>query len=89
MPVEAGDVRQSTLADVWQTSGFFGELRDLDTLRGKCGVCGYGKVCGGCRARAYGSTGDYLAEEPFCAYEPGGRAGPVAGKSDYHGGVEN
>jgi MoaA/NifB/PqqE/SkfB family radical SAM enzyme len=24
----------------------------------------------GCRARAYAATGDYLAEEPFCVYEP-------------------
>ena len=83
MPVEAGDIRQNALADIWQTSAFFGELRDLETLKGKCGVCGYGKVCGGCRARAYGSTGDYLAEEPFCAYQPGGRSGLVATKSDY------
>ena len=88
MPVEAGDIRENALADIWQTSAFFGELRDLDTLKGKCGVCGYGKVCGGCRARAYGSTGDYLAEEPFCAYQPGGQSGIVVGVSDYQGGVE-
>ena len=60
-----------TLADIWQTSEFFADLRDLDELKGKCGRCGYAKVCGGCRARAYGSTGDYLAEEPFCAYRAG------------------
>jgi radical SAM protein with 4Fe4S-binding SPASM domain len=89
MPVEAGDMRQSSLADIWQTSAFFGELRDLDTLKGKCCACGYGTVCGGCRARAYGSTGDYLAEEPFCAYQPGGRSALVASKSDYQGGVES
>ena len=27
--------------------------------------------CGGCRARAYAMTGDYLAGEPFCNYRPG------------------
>jgi len=27
-------------------------------------------VCGGCRARALSVTGDYLAEEPYCIYEP-------------------
>ena len=75
MPVEAGDIRQSSLEDVWLSSEFFAELRELDALKGKCGQCGYSRVCGGCRARAYGSTGDYLAEEPFCAYEPGGSAG--------------
>jgi radical SAM protein with 4Fe4S-binding SPASM domain len=72
MPIEAGDLRQASLAEVWQTSQFFAELRDLGRLKGKCGDCGYARVCGGCRARAYGSSGDHLAEEPFCAYQPGG-----------------
>jgi radical SAM protein with 4Fe4S-binding SPASM domain len=72
MPIEAGDLRQTNLAAIWQTSEFFAELRDLGQLKGKCGRCGYAKVCGGCRARAYGSSGDHLAEEPFCAYQPGG-----------------
>jgi radical SAM protein with 4Fe4S-binding SPASM domain len=72
MPIEAGDLRRNSLADIWQTSEFFAELRDLDRLGGKCGRCGYARVCGGCRARAFGSTGDHLAEEPFCAYQPGG-----------------
>ena len=74
MPIEAGDLRRTSLAETWQTSDFFAHLRDIGALKGKCGRCGYNKVCGGCRARAYGSTGDYLAEEPFCAYEPGGRS---------------
>ena len=89
MPVEAGDVRQAPLADIWQTSDFFAELRELGTLKGKCGRCGYGNVCGGCRARAYGSTGDYLAEEPFCAYQPGGRSDLLAVESENRGGAEN
>ena len=29
-------------------------------------------ICGGCRARAYAATGSYLAEEPFCSYQPDG-----------------
>jgi heme b synthase len=74
MPIEAGDLRQAGLAEIWQKSEFFAQLRDFSELKGKCGRCGFGKVCGGCRARAYGTTGDYLAEEPFCAYQPGGRS---------------
>jgi AdoMet-dependent heme synthase len=89
MPVEAGDMRQAPLADIWQTSDFFAELRDLDTLKGKCGRCGYGRVCGGCRARAYGNTGDYLAEEPFCAYQPGGHSDLLTADSKNQGGAEN
>ncbi len=87
MPIEAGDLRQTSFTEVWQESEFFAELRDLDQLKGKCGVCGYAKVCGGCRARAFGSTGDHLAEEPFCAYEPGGSAGRRAVTSEYKVGV--
>ncbi len=87
MPIEAGDLRQTSLAEIWQTSEFFAELRDLGELKGKCGRCGYARVCGGCRARAYGSTGDYLAEEPFCAYEPGGRSGLLPADSGDQGGV--
>jgi len=87
MPIVAGDLRQTSLAEIWQTSEFFAELRDLGELRGKCGRCGYAGVCGGCRARAYGSSGDYLAEEPFCAYEPGGRSGLLPADSGDQGGV--
>jgi radical SAM protein with 4Fe4S-binding SPASM domain len=44
-------------------------LRAFDKLHGKCHGCDYVSVCGGCRARAYGMTGDYLGEEPLCAYK--------------------
>jgi radical SAM protein with 4Fe4S-binding SPASM domain len=81
MPIEAGDLRRTTLAEIWQTSELFAELRDLARLKGKCGRCGYVRVCGGCRARAYGSSGDHLAEEPFCAYQPGGRSCQRGGRS--------
>ena len=46
------------------------ETRDPALLDGKCGACEFIHVCSGCRPRAYYATGDYLAEEPFCAYEP-------------------
>jgi radical SAM protein with 4Fe4S-binding SPASM domain len=88
MPIEAGDLRTSSLSDIWQTSEFFADLRDLGRLKGKCGRCGFGRVCGGCRARAYGSTGDYLAEEPFCAYQPGGHSEAVATDCKQQGGVQ-
>ncbi|HLA82295.1 MAG TPA: radical SAM protein [Thermoleophilia bacterium] len=88
MPIEAGDLRRNSLAEIWQTSGLFAELRDTGRLEGKCGRCGFSRVCGGCRARAYGSTGDYLAEEPFCAYLPGGRSDPLSAVSEYQGEVQ-
>jgi heme b synthase len=68
--VPCGDVTQRSFAEIWQTSDVFLSLRDVDRLKGKCGRCEYRKVCGGCRARAYEATGDILAEEPLCAYNP-------------------
>jgi len=69
-PVEAGNIRNEHFQTIWEESVLFAELRNPDLLGGKCGVCEFNKVCGGCRARAYGMTGDYLGEEPFCTYEP-------------------
>lgn len=70
LPVEAGNVRKDNFGAIWQDSPLFQDMRDPDKLEGKCGACQFKHVCGGCRARAYGMTGNYLAEEPFCAYDP-------------------
>jgi hypothetical protein len=45
-------------------------LRDTSKLEGKCGACEYKEICGGSRARAYAVTGDPLAQEPCCIYQP-------------------
>lgn len=71
LPAIAGDLRQQGFAEIWEKSAVFGALRDDDNLKGKCGCCEFRHVCMGCRARAYAATGDFLAEEPFCVYEPG------------------
>jgi AdoMet-dependent heme synthase len=68
----AGNVREQTFGEVWRDSPLFTHLRDLDALKGKCGACEYKKVCGGCRARAYEVTGDYMDAEPYCSYIPRG-----------------
>jgi heme b synthase len=69
---EAGDIRKEgyRFSKIWQESKLFLEVRDLDSYRGRCGICEYRRFCGGCRARAFAVTGDYLQEEPFCVYEP-------------------
>ncbi|HAK58947.1 MAG TPA: heme b synthase [Nitrospiraceae bacterium] len=67
---EAGDIKKNLFSTIWNTSQLFQEMRDLDHYHGKCGICEYRGVCGGCRARAYAISGDYLAAEPFCTYEP-------------------
>ncbi len=70
LPLKCGNIREETLAEVYRNNLAFRELRDPDLLKGKCGYCEFRLICAGSRARAYAMTGDYLAEEPFCAYEP-------------------
>lgn len=73
LPVKAGNVRTDDIVDVYRNSELFTTLRNRSLLGGKCGFCAYRSLCGGSRARAYAMTGDYLAEEPFCAHEPAAR----------------
>jgi AdoMet-dependent heme synthase len=70
LPTIAGDLRKQTFADIWNNADVFQTLRDDDKLTGKCGCCEFRHVCMGCRARAYAATGDFMASEPFCVYEP-------------------
>jgi len=73
LELDCGNVRELPFKQIWEESKIFLDLRDYDKLKGKCGICEYKKVCGGCRARAYSLTGDYLGEEPYCIYEPKAR----------------
>jgi heme b synthase len=70
LPVAAGDLRKQKFSDIWAQAPIFQDLRNTDLLEGKCGPCEFKQVCLGCRARAYGMTGNYLAEEPFCIHQP-------------------
>ena len=70
-PVEAGDLRRQSFAEVWDHSPIFTALR-AGELGGRCGRCEYRVVCGGCRARAHAEAGDLMAEDPSCAYQPAG-----------------
>ena len=70
LQLPAGNVRETPIAEIYRHSTLFRELRDPSLLKGRCGRCEYRRVCGGSRARAYTLTGDYLAEEPCCIYEP-------------------
>lgn len=69
MPLEAGDLRRSSFGEIWERSEVFVRLRE-GALGGRCGACEYRVVCGGCRARAYADSGNPLAEDPACGYEP-------------------
>jgi radical SAM protein with 4Fe4S-binding SPASM domain len=83
LPVKAGNLRETSFADIWANSEVLKALRDWKNLKGKCRVCKHQGICGGCRARAYGLTsfcggssnrlnsgGDFLAEDAGCTYQP-------------------
>ncbi len=70
--IPAGNVRETPFGDIWRDSKIFKNLR-TEKYSGGCGTCGYKKICGGCRARAYYYHNDYMAEEPWCLYQ--GRKG--------------
>jgi radical SAM protein with 4Fe4S-binding SPASM domain len=87
LPIKLGNVKEKAFKEIWFNSDVFKALRNPDTLKGKCGACEYKILCGGCRARAYGLSsdfidycgdlhepteqkGDYLAEDPWCVYQP-------------------
>jgi radical SAM protein with 4Fe4S-binding SPASM domain len=87
LPVKLGNIREKSFKEIWINSPVFKTLRDQKSLKGKCGACEYSSLCGGCRARAYGLSSDfidycgdlhepselkndYLAEDPWCVYQP-------------------
>ena len=70
LELPCGDLKRSSFGSIWENSEIFKQLRDFSAYKGKCGRCEYLKFCGGCRARAFEATGDYMAEEPLCRYQP-------------------
>ena len=68
--LKLGNVRKRSFSAIWRESPVLEDLRHPERLKDKCGACEYKAVCGGCRARALARTGDYLAEEPYCAHVP-------------------
>ena len=70
LPVSGGNVLGDSLTDVYRNSDLFLTLRDTSQRHGKCGICEYRNICGGSRSRAYALTGDFLAEDPRCIYQP-------------------
>lgn len=76
LDISAGNLVENgyDFAAIWDHSPFLNEIRNVSAYKGKCGRCAYVRVCGGCRARAYSMTGDYLGEDPVCWYDPQGKS---------------
>jgi radical SAM protein with 4Fe4S-binding SPASM domain len=72
LDISAGNLVENgfDFGKIWVESQFLKEIRNLSAYKGNCGICEYVGVCGGCRARAYATTGDYLAADPICNYQP-------------------
>ncbi len=70
LPLSAGNVKEQPFSEIWSRSPLFAQFRDVNLLEGKCGDCEFKKVCMGCRARAYYTSGNFLSEEPLCVYKP-------------------
>ena len=68
-----GNVKDKKASQAWdelQHSELHLKLRDKSNLKGRCGVCEYREICGGCRTRAEFYTGDLFESDPACNYVP-------------------
>jgi radical SAM protein with 4Fe4S-binding SPASM domain len=65
LPLRVGSIRQKNFIEIWESSPVLLALRKRE-LKGKCGECSYRQVCGGCRARAYAESGDFLGPDTLC-----------------------
>jgi len=74
LPLECGKFPEVSVVDTYQNHPTFKSLRNPDGFGGKCGSCEYRHICGGSRSRAYAMTGDPLAAEPDCVYQPAAAA---------------
>ncbi len=71
--IRLGNVQNKGLKQIWtelQSSELTVKLKDRSNLKGKCGVCEFREICGGCRTRAELYTGDIFGSDPACAYVP-------------------
>ena len=67
-PMQVGNIRENNFIEIWENAPELRALRER-TLKGKCGRCSFAGICGGCRARAYAQTGDFLGPDPSCRME--------------------
>lgn len=70
LEIDCGNIKTTPFPEIWRNSKQFKQFRTPAEYEGKCGVCEYHKVCGGCRARAFSMSGNYMAEEPLCTFVP-------------------
>jgi putative heme d1 biosynthesis radical SAM protein NirJ2 len=67
LPLKVGNVREEKFSSIWKDSEIFKKLRSLE-YSGFCGSCVNKASCGGCRARAYYESSDFMAEDKECVF---------------------
>ena len=75
LDISAGNLIENDFdfGKIWLESEFLREVRDPSNYKGNCRICEYAAICGGCRARAFAVSGDYLESDPVCNYQPRGK----------------
>ncbi len=69
LPFRLGNVREDDVVSVYREHPLLRRIRAAE-FGGRCGRCAYRQLCGGSRARAFAFSGDALAEDPACGFEP-------------------
>ena len=69
LPLPLGDVRSRSLCGTYRNDPLLRAIRSAQ-FNGRCGACDFRDTCGGSRARAFATSGDPLAEDPGCAFDP-------------------
>jgi radical SAM protein with 4Fe4S-binding SPASM domain len=73
MPLTVGNIKEKSLTSIWEDSSILKQLRQ-ETYKGRCGLCEFAEICGGCRARALLKNNDIMEEDPLCTYTPSDKA---------------
>ena len=66
LEIPIGNVLTDGIFKIWYDSDLLWRIRDKSQLQGKCKNCKNIERCGGCRAIAYATTGDYMGEDIQC-----------------------
>jgi radical SAM protein with 4Fe4S-binding SPASM domain len=61
-----GNLKKDNIEKIWYESDVLNRLRNRNNLKGKCGICKYKNICGGCRADALSVYGDMFYEDSLC-----------------------
>lgn len=66
LDIPIGNILTDGLFKIWYDSEVLWNIRNKENLKGKCHGCHNVERCGGCRAIAYETTGDYMGEDIQC-----------------------